>query len=86
MGSEMCIRDSDGIALAFAAPGLGAPAPAPLGLKKLLMSLKGLVFFCVSIVSGCAFRTDADARLAMELPREGATQAVSTGSLNSREI
>jgi hypothetical protein len=48
---------------------LGAPAPAPLGLKKLLMSFKGLVFFCVSIVQGCAFRTDAGARLAMELPR-----------------
>jgi hypothetical protein len=48
---------------------LDAPAPAPLGLKKLLISFKGLVFFCVSIVSGCAFRTDADARLTMEPPR-----------------
>ena len=64
--SLLGIAVSDGIALAFAAPGLGAPAPAPLGLKKLLMSLKGLVFCCVSIVSGCAFRTDADARLTME--------------------
>ena len=67
--SLLGIAVSDGIALAFAAPGLGAPAPAPLGLKKLLMSFKGLVFFCVSIVQGCAFRTDAGARLAMELPR-----------------
>lgn len=67
--SLLGIAVSDGIALAFAAPELGAPAPAPLGLKKLLMSFKGLVFFCVSIVSGRAFRTDAGARLAMELPR-----------------
>jgi hypothetical protein len=67
--SLLGIAVSIGIALAFAAPGLDAPAPAPLGLKKLLISFKGLVFFCVSIVSGCAFRTDADARLAMEPPR-----------------
>lgn len=67
--SLLGIAVSIGIALAFAAPGLDAPAPAPLGLKKLLISFKGLVFFCVSIVSGCAFRTDADARLTMEPPR-----------------